>query len=231
MNKRKIILAAALAAGAVLIIIFIVLLLPPTGEGFPGETYPWQDESEFIVCLDPGHGGDAPGALDQSRSRMEKDDNLRLALAVRDILTQEGIAVVMTRDNDTDISLADRCVFADEANASVFVSMHRNSGGGSGIEVWINSRPTAAESKLGQTILDALTALETGRNRGLRTGTPENPFNDFVVIRDTAMPACIIELGFIDSEIDNETFDANLQAYAQAIAGAIASLAPEEEVQ
>ncbi|MBE6804844.1 MAG: N-acetylmuramoyl-L-alanine amidase, partial [Ruminococcaceae bacterium] len=80
---------------------------------------------EKTVCIDPGHGGTSSGAT--LGSRLEKDDTLRLSLLVRDILEERGYTVVMTRDNDSDVSLADRCKIANKARASLFVSIHRNS--------------------------------------------------------------------------------------------------------
>lgn len=60
------------------------------------------DSMRVDVCLDPGHGGDDSGA--QYEGRLEKDDNLELALAVEKELKARGVKVCMTRDDDTFIS-------------------------------------------------------------------------------------------------------------------------------
>ena len=65
------------------------------------------DSSAVDVWRDPGHGGDDSGA--QYEGRLEKDDNLELALAVKKELEARGVKVCMTRDDDTFISLAGRC--------------------------------------------------------------------------------------------------------------------------
>ena len=63
----------------------------------------WTPPEKFVVCLDPGHGGSAVGATYED-TRLEKDDTLRMTLAVRDILQAEGIEVVMTRETDIAVS-------------------------------------------------------------------------------------------------------------------------------
>ena len=68
------------------------------------------------VCLDPGHGAGDPGAL--LGKRYEKDDVLRLALAVKPLLEAQGVGVVMTRTDDkTVLPIAERCQMANSATA------------------------------------------------------------------------------------------------------------------
>ncbi len=185
-------------------------------------------EAPYIICLDPGHGGTDVGATDAGVTRMEKDDNLALALAVRDSLTSLGYTVIMTRDSDVAVELESRAAFANENNASIFVSLHRNSGGGKGVEVWVASQPDEADMQLGKAILDGIVDAGVNNNRGLRKGTAANAEVDYAVIRGAAMPRCLVEMGFMDSDSDNDLFDVNLDVYASAIAGSIANLIPIE---
>ena len=77
------------------------------------------------IVLDAGHGGSDSGAV--YGSRVEKDDNLALTLAVGDILERNGVNVIYTRTNDIYESPAQKADEANAANADYFVSIHRNS--------------------------------------------------------------------------------------------------------
>jgi N-acetylmuramoyl-L-alanine amidase len=78
------------------------------------------------IVIDPGHGGKDPGAIGSQGTR-EKDIVLDIALQLRDQLTKTGrYKVLLTRDSDTFISLADRVKFANENRADLFISLHIN---------------------------------------------------------------------------------------------------------
>lgn len=84
------------------------------------------DNKEFVVVLDPGHGGKDYGA--PGLSTHEKIINLDVAKGVRDILkNHEGIKVVMTRDTDKFVELQERAKIANKNNGDLFVSIHVNS--------------------------------------------------------------------------------------------------------
>lgn len=177
----------------------------------------------LLLCLDPGHGGSDPGAVHPD-GRSEKDDNLALALSVRDLLLERGIEVILTREDDINPTNEERAATANEAAATHYLALHRNSGGGAGIEAWIPASPTKEDRALGNAILDALGGCDIQADRGLKTGTAANPANDYRINSYTEMPSCILELGFIDNDTDNALLDANFEAYAQAIADALAGL-------
>lgn len=78
----------------------------------------------IIVALDPGHGGEDPGAIGPSGLR-EKDVVLQIALALRDRLNAErGMRVMMTRDADFFVPLHERVRKARRVQADLFVSIH-----------------------------------------------------------------------------------------------------------
>ncbi len=78
------------------------------------------------IVIDPGHGGKDPGAIG-SRGTMEKDIVLDIALRLRDRLQQSGnYRVLMTRDDDTFLSLAERVRFANTHDTDLFISLHIN---------------------------------------------------------------------------------------------------------
>ena len=91
------------------------------------------------VMIDAGHGGPEPGAIFQGRK--EKDDTLRLALAVGEILSRNGVDVMYTRVSDVYQSPLEKAQIANRAEADYFVSIHRNAmpipGTASGIQTLV----------------------------------------------------------------------------------------------
>jgi N-acetylmuramoyl-L-alanine amidase len=77
------------------------------------------------VVLDPGHGGQDPGAVGADGLR-EKDVTLRLARALRPRLVARGFRVVLTRDGDRALSLEERTALAEGVGGDVFISLHTN---------------------------------------------------------------------------------------------------------
>jgi N-acetylmuramoyl-L-alanine amidase len=77
------------------------------------------------IVLDPGHGGNDPGAIGVGGLR-EKDVTLRLALALKPKLESRGFQVVMTRNGDRTLTLEERTAIAEGARGDVFVSLHAN---------------------------------------------------------------------------------------------------------
>ena len=168
------------------------------------------------VVLDPGHGGSGnPGAV--YGSRLEKDDNLRLALAVRDILAAKGVNVVMTRSTDVDVSLTERSNISNNNNADLFVSLHRDSStnpAANGVGSFIYTAAPARTAGYAFNVSDNITDAGVQTNRGVLRA-------NFAVLRNTVAPAMLLEMGFITNTRDNQLFDTNLNAYANAIANGI----------
>jgi N-acetylmuramoyl-L-alanine amidase len=92
-----------------------------------------QNAHRPLVVLDPGHGGADPGAQGSSGAQ-EKEVVLEVALALRDLLIADGsYDVVLTRDTDIFIGLADRVAIARRSEADLFISLHADSIGKSGV--------------------------------------------------------------------------------------------------
>jgi len=178
-----------------------------------------EEEHEFTICIDPGHGGKDIGA--NKGERLEKDDTLRLGLALQKYLEGQNVKVVMTREEDDFLKLSARCKIANKAKADYLVSLHRNTGKGNGAEAWVLSNADVLTKAYAQTILDNLEAVGVSRNRGLKQGTQESFDEDYAMNLNSKMPSCIIELGFLNSKEDNRLFDEHLEAYAAAIGDAI----------
>lgn len=96
------------------------------------------------VVIDAGHGGHDAGA--RGIYGYEKDFALKMAMSVRTALMQRGFKVVMTRANDTFITLGGRVAIANQTPNSIFLSFHFNSGGSAatGIETWALTPQSAA---------------------------------------------------------------------------------------
>ena len=167
------------------------------------------------VIIDPGHGGMDPGAVYQGRQ--EKDDNLRLALAVGELLAGQGVDVLYTRTDDVYDSPYRKAMIANESGADYLISFHRNAspnaGSASGIQTLVYAdRGVAAQ--MARDINRELVAL------GFRDlGIIERP--GLAVLRRSRMPAVLIETGFIDNEADNQKFDEEFEEIATAIADGI----------
>lgn len=86
---------------------------------------PWTNRT---IVIDPGHGGRDSGALSSIGHEHEKSFTLDWARRLAPLLAARGWKVVLTRTNDTDLSLADRVAIADRAGADIFLSLHFNSG-------------------------------------------------------------------------------------------------------
>lgn len=173
----------------------------------------------MTICLDAGHGGKDAGS--DNNGRLEKDDTLKLTLAISSYLKEKGIDVVLTRSDDTFLELSERCDIANNANAAYFVSVHRNKGQGEGVETWIYSKADQENTSLADQIMENLSDAGIQRNRGVKRGTQKDSSKDYYLNAYANMPACIIEMGFIDNDTDNQMFDDNQSAYAKAIGDAI----------
>ena len=167
------------------------------------------------VIIDAGHGGQEPGAVYEGRQ--EKEDALQLALDVGNALERRGISVSYTRVSDVYDSPYEKAAMANASDADIFLSIHRNAmpvpGTASGVENLVYEDSGTAGA-LGRNIGEAL--AEAGWTD---LGVKERP--GLVVLRNTKIPAVLVEVGFINNEKDNEFLDANMAATADAIADGV----------
>lgn len=192
------------------------------------------DGLQFKVCIDPGHGGEDDGACFYAEDgetvlRKEKDDTMRLSMAIRDYLKSKGVSVVMSREEDVMLDLKDICYIANDNRADLFVSIHRNSLAYEmcGFEVWAHSSQPEPDTKLATNIMTALEEVGITESRGVQFGYTGMPNENYYVNADTVMPSCLVEMGFITDQRDNEIFDKNFDAYVKAIGDAIIKTAIE----
>lgn len=176
------------------------------------------------IMLDAGHGGRDPGAV--YNGRREKDDTLRLVLAIGEILQNNEVDVLYTRTTDVYESPYQKAVEANEAGADYFVSIHRNSfptdNTVSGVESLVYDL-SGIKLEMAENINSQLETVGF-----VNLGVKARP--NLVVLRRTQMPAVLVEVGFLNSDVDNQLFDENFDDIAQAIAtGILDTIMPEME--
>ncbi|MGN0353903.1 MAG: N-acetylmuramoyl-L-alanine amidase [Muricoprocola sp.] len=175
------------------------------------------------VAIDAGHGGSDPGAVFEGRK--EKDDNLKLAMAVGEILKNNGIDVFYTRTQDVYQKPLEKAMLANESGADYLVSFHRNSGAIPNQYTGVQTLVYSDEGVKGRMARAVNSELE---NLGFRNiGVSERP--GLVLLRRSKMPAILIETGFINSEEDNMLFDDEFDRIAQGIAKGIMDTIKEEQ--
>lgn len=167
------------------------------------------------IILDAGHGGFDAGASYQGRR--EKDDTLRLALAVGEQLEAMGFPVVYTRTTDIYQRPVDKARIGNQSGGDFFVSIHRNSGAQPNQYNGVQTLVYNDSGVIGQMARNINTELEQVGFNNINVEERK----DLAVLRRTAMPALLVEAGFINSDEDNTIFDENFQAMANAIAQGI----------
>lgn len=170
----------------------------------------------YSIMLDAGHGGAKdPGAVYEGRQ--EKDDNLKLVLAIGEILSDRGLDVEYTRTTDVYETPYEKAMKANNAGVDLVVSIHRNSfpvdNEVEGVESLVYDL-SGLKYEMAQNINEQLEGVGF-----VNLGVKARP--NLVVLKRTKMPAVLVEVGFINSDTDNQLFDDNFQDIAQAIADGI----------
>ena len=170
------------------------------------------------IFLDPGHGGRDSGAYYYGIA--EKDLNLQVSRKLRKRLEELGYTVLTSRDSDVDVDfVTERSRMVNKTNADFFISIHFNATGNDttlnlGIQTysykeeagypskinqyWHNNPDRMSESNRLAADLHSSLLTETGaRDAGLLQAT-------FAVLRETAKPAVLLELGYMDNPEENQ---------------------------
>ncbi|MBQ5674962.1 MAG: N-acetylmuramoyl-L-alanine amidase [Lachnospiraceae bacterium] len=167
------------------------------------------------VILDAGHGGWDRGATYDFH--VEKDDNLELALAVGEILSQNGVNVLYTRVTDLYEAPIQKARDANNSGADYMISLHRNSSPVpnqyAGVESFVYSLDGVATRMAAN--INAQLAQVGYNNLGVKERT------NLIVLNSTNIPAILVEVGFINSDEDNYLFEVFFEQTAQAIATGI----------
>jgi len=154
--------------------------------------------NKFSVVIDPGHGGPDPGAIGIGGIR-ETDVVLEVSKIVKDLLSEKGVNVFLTRKNEIDLDLPPRVSFANNKDADIFVSIHANASRGkrrdiNGLETFYYRgwRGRSLAKRIQQQILRVSPGSP---DRGVKQGR-------FYVIKNTRMPAVLVEIGFLTGRLD-----------------------------
>ena len=172
-----------------------------------------RDSSPITVVIDAGHGGHDRGGIPGQRIA-EKDMTLDVALRLRNVLSANGYHVVMTRSTDVFVPLGGRVAIANSYRNAVFVCIHFNAtgrSGASGIETYFYSRESLS---LASAIHYYVTGGAPSANRGVRR-------RGYYVLRKTAIPAVLVECGFLTNPTDAAY--AQSAGYRQKLADEIAA--------
>lgn len=174
-----------------------------------------------IVVIDAGHGGSDSGAI--GGKVYEKNINLNIALNIQKYLEQDGYIVIMTRT--TDIALAKdkqadmwrREELANNSGADIFVSIHQN----------YNSRSSCKGAQtyfFGKSVKSQLLAKNI-QHQIINYANPSTKYKnplpnaDYYVLRQTEMPATLVECGFLSNP--GERWKLTTRDYQDTIAKAI----------
>lgn len=177
------------------------------------------------VCIDAGHGVETAGKRSPDGSYFEHEFNLDVAKRSKAHLERCGVQVIMTREDEHDVSLTRRCKICNDAGCDLFISKHSNAGGKAGwyiaedglrwntAEGWsvhIIARGGKAE-QLAEKIRAVAIPLLGCRDRGVNE-------DNYQVLRDTKCPAVLIEHGFHTnrSEVEKLKSDAYRAKCAEA---------------
>lgn len=166
------------------------------------------------VVIDPGHGGQDPGALNKvDPSIKEKDYTLDTSLAATEYLRKNNINVVLTRETDLpsnkQLSLSERSSLSNSINPELLVSVHFNSYNTTarGIEAYYKykDRNGGTSKTLASNVLNSILEEFKLPNRGIKTRVGSDGVTDYYhMIRAVNAPSIIIESSFIDNEEDQK---------------------------
>lgn len=147
------------------------------------------------IFIDPGHGGMDSGAV--GNGLYEKNVTLQIARRINEILLNEysGVTTRLSRTGDQTVSLSQRTNAANAWGADFYLSVHINSGGGTGYEDFIypgSGTPTTTyQTNIHQEVMKLVDFVDRGRKQA-----------NFHVLRVSNMPALLTENGFIDNSSD-----------------------------
>lgn len=159
-----------------------------------------------VVVIDPGHGGKDSGSANKTSGYEEKSLTLETAMKTKEFLEEIGYTVIMTRTSDEYIPLKRRAEIANESRADLFVSIHFNhcpSREAHGIEIFVYKEKTPHTHRI-QDSHYAAEQLSTHVVKYTGMYTRGTKLGNLAVIRETKMPAVLIEGGFLSNPSERE---------------------------
>lgn len=150
------------------------------------------------IMLDAGHGPNTAGKRTLDGKMKEFEFNEAVAQFVKKELTAFGLIVINSHDRGRDVPLNERTALANKLGVGAFISIHANAFGTtwnntSGIETFTYTKPSKQSTILASLIQNSLCSITRRSNRGVKKA-------DFAVVRDTRMPAVLVECGFMTNK-------------------------------
>lgn len=152
-----------------------------------------------VIVVDPGHGGYNAGAVGASGKTWEKTNVLFIAKDLKTMLEAAGATVIMTRETDispeskTRNQLETRVHIANQANADLFVSIHNDANRDRNIVGTTTYYYGSAKGRqLAESVQNSLVAALGSHDHGVKS-------SPYYVLRNTRMPAILVEVGFISN--------------------------------
>lgn len=154
------------------------------------------------VFIGVGHGGTEPGAVGYL---VEKDVNLTMATACKEVLVANGVTVKMSRTKDENDSLTEEIRECNAFDPDLAIDAHNNAGGGDGFEAWC-----PAQSELSKTMAKNIEAEIKGigqNSRGIKTKLNSYKKDYYGFNREVKAPNAILEGAFVDNANDVKIID------------------------
>lgn len=171
------------------------------------------------VFLGVGHGGGDPGAV--ANNSKEKDLNLSIALACRDMLVKHGVSVKMSRTKDENDPLSEEIRECNAFAPDLAVDIHNNAGGGDGAEAFYHYGGGKSKELAENILAEVVKVGQNSRGAKIRKNSQGKDYYGF--IRETSAPAVIVECAFVDNATDRQIIatEGKRQAMGEAIAKGI----------
>lgn len=175
----------------------VYFLLSSRVNGTSSEEVLWKEGQvqKKVIVIDPGHGGNDPGSIGRKGTR-EKDITLKTAKNIQQKLEKKGMTVILTRQDDTFVSLKDRVAITENKSADLFLSIHYD-GFTTNDAKGVTTYYYKGEQALAETIHENLFKHIQAKNRGVK-------FGDYYVLRENQKPSILLELGYITNQEDEE---------------------------
>lgn len=161
--------------------------------------------SPATIIIDPGHGGKDPGKVGTTGS-LEKDINLKIALYLKEILENQDMKVILTRETDTDLStttshrkisdMKERLSLIQESNADLMVSIHQNSYTSPevyGAQCFYHTDSTEGEQLASIIQNQIITSTKQTKIRNIKSN------DDYYLLKHSPLPTVIVECGFLSN--------------------------------
>lgn len=179
------------------------------------------DTAEMVVVVDSGHGGSDPGKVGINGA-IEKDVNLKIAIKLKNLLEEQGIKVIMTREDENGLAdskvedLKKRVSIINQEKPLLAVSIHQNSYPGEsihGAQVFYFTHSQEGE-KAAKIIQEALLEADSENNRSAKAN------DTYYMLKKTEVPVVIVECGFLSNQKEADLLVT--EEYQQKVAEVVA---------